>query len=479
MKLPNDFLLGGATAAYQAEGATQTDGKGKVAWDDYLEKQGRFKAEPASDFYNKYPLDLELSEKFGVDAIRVSIAWSRIFPNGDDDTANPKGVEFYHNLFNECLKRNVTPYVTLHHFDTPDALHSQGDFLNKHTIESFVRYAEFCFEEFKDEVKHWVTFNEIWPVTSGQYLIGKFPPAIKFDFSKTLQGQHNMMVAHAKAIKKYKDAGYKGEIGIIHSLETKYPYEDKEENIHAAYLYDVLANKFLLDATYKGHYTDEVMSAVNEILEANNGSIEITEEDLNALDLAKDLNDFLGINYYQSNFIKAYDGENDVHHNGTGEKGTSVFALHGVGEQKFDMDIPRNDWDWLIYPDGLRDQMIRVAKEYPNYKKIFVTENGMGYRDTFSTEFIDDTPRIDYIRKHLIACVEAINEGVNVSGYFLWSLMDVFSWSNGYDKRYGLFYVDFDTQERYPKKSAYWWKELHQKRDLTNNDVSEEFLKNN
>ncbi|MFW5442660.1 6-phospho-beta-galactosidase [Aerococcus urinaeequi] len=471
MNLPKEFLLGGATAAYQAEGATAVDGKGKVAWDDYLEKQGRFKADPASDFYNKYPIDLKLSHEFGVDAIRISIAWSRIFPNGDDAEANPAGVDFYHNLFKEARARGVEPYVTLHHFDTPDALHSQGDFLNQHTIDSFVKYAEFCFNEYQEEVKYWITFNEIWPVTSGQYLVGKFPPAITYDFSKTLQGQHNMMVAHAKAIKLFKDNQYDGEIGIIHSLETKYPYEGKKENEHAAFLYDVLANKFLLDATYKGYYTEEVMDAVNEILLANNGEIHITEEDLAHLDAAKDLNDFLGINYYQSNFVRAYDGDNDIHHNGTGEKGTSVFALHGVGEQMFDMDIPRNDWDWLIYPDGLRDQMIRVAKEYPNYKKIYVTENGMGYKDDFNTDLIDDTPRIDYIRKHLIACTEAIDAGVNVAGYFVWSLMDVFSWSNGYNKRYGLFYVDYDTQERYPKKSAYWWKQLNENRDLSSNDI--------
>lgn len=469
-KLPKTFLLGGATAAYQAEGATDVDGKGKVAWDDFLEKQGRFKAEPASDFYHKYPLDLELSEKFGVDAIRISIAWSRIFPNGDDEKPNEKGVDFYHNLFEECKKRNIEPYVTLHHFDTPANLMDQGDFLNQHTIDSFVRYAEFCFEEYS-EVKKWITFNEIWPVSSGQYLIGKFPPGIQYDYSKLMQSQHNMMVAHARAIKLFKDNGYNGEIGIIHSLETKYPYEDKEENKHAAFLMDVLSNKFLLDATYKGYYTDEVIKAVNDILEANNGELKITEEELKILDAAKDLNDFLGINYYQSNFVKAYDGGNDIFHNGTGDKGTSVFRLKGVGENMFDMDIPRNDWDWLIYPDGLRDQMIRIKKEYPNYNKIYVTENGMGYKDEFDDGHIDDTPRIDYIRCHLIACVNAIEAGVNVEGYFLWSLMDVFSWSNGYNKRYGLFYIDFDTQERTPKKSAYWWKKINEDRDLTNNDV--------
>lgn len=470
MKLPKDFILGGATAAYQAEGSTRVDGKGKVAWDDFLEDQGRFSPDPASDFYNKYPIDLELSEKFGVDAIRISIAWSRIFPNGDDAEPNKKGVEFYHNLFAECEKRNVKPFITLHHFDTPSNLMDQGDFLNQHTIDSFVRYADFCFNEFT-EIDKWVTFNEIWPVSSGQYLIGKFPPGIVYDYSKLMQSQHNMMVAHAKTAILFKEKGYDGELGIIHSLETKYPYEDKKENEHAAFLMDAITNKFLLDATYKGYYSEEVMSAINEILEANNGKLEITDEDLEILGKAKGLTDYLGINYYQSNFIKAYDGDNDIFHNGTGEKGTSVFRLKGIGEQMFDMDIPRNDWDWLIYPEGLRDQLIRVKEEYPNYNKIYITENGMGYKDDYNNGHIDDTPRIDYIRRHLIACAEAIEAGVKVEGYFLWSLMDVFSWSNGYNKRYGLFYIDFDTQERTPKKSAYWWKELNENRDLSTNDA--------
>lgn len=468
MKLPKDFLMGGATAAYQAEGATHEDGKGEVAWDPWLKKQNWFQADPASDFYHKYPIDLALAEKFGVDAIRISIAWSRIFPHGDDEHANKKGVQFYHHVFQECRKRNVEPFVTLHHFDTPLSLHANGDFLNRHTIDSFVEYAKFCFEEYKDEVKYWVTFNEIWPVASGQYLNGKFPPGIKNDYSKAVQSMHNMMVAHARTVKIYKEKGYSGEIGVIHSLETKYPYDKKNEaDQWAATKYDVLSNKFLLDATYNGCYSDLTMKALNEIMEANHAKLEITQEDLEDLALAKDDNDFLGINYYQSSFIKSYNGPNQSYHNSRGEKGTSVNRMRGIGEQMFDMDIPRNDWDWLIYPEGLRDQMIRVAKEYPNYHKIYVTENGLGYKDKVVDGQVQDDARIDYIQKHLIACVDAINQGVNVKGYFLWSLMDVFSWSNGYGKRYGLFYVDFDTQERIAKKSAYWWRKVHEDRQLT------------
>ena len=204
-KLPEDFIFGGATAAYQAEGATQTDGKGRVAWDTYLEENYWYTAEPASDFYHKYPVDLELSEKFGVNGIRISIAWSRIFPTGYGEV-NQKGVEFYHKLFKECHKRHVEPFVTLHHFDTPETLHSDGDFLNRKTIDYFVDYAKFCFEEFT-EVNYWTTFNEIGPIGDGQYLVGKFPPGIKYDFAKVFQSHHNMMVAHAKAVKLFKDNG--------------------------------------------------------------------------------------------------------------------------------------------------------------------------------------------------------------------------------------------------------------------------------
>ena len=457
MKLPDDFIFGGATAAYQAEGATREGNKGKVAWDDFLEKQGRFLPDPASDFYHKYPLDLELCEKFGINGIRISIAWSRIFPNGFGEV-NPDGIAFYHNLIDECIKRNVEPFVTLHHFDTPNSLHSQGDFLNRSTIDAFVNYAKVCFDEYGQKVKYWITFNEIWPVACGQYITGTFPPAIKYDIEKAVQSMHNMMVAHSRVIKIFKENNYKGEIGVIHSLESKYPYRDLEEDKRAAELEDILANKLLLDATFKGEYSKKTIDGIEEILSKNGGKLIIEDEDINLFKEASKYNYFLGINYYQSSFIKAYDGESEINHNGTGDKGTSIFRLKGIGERRVDVDIPTTDWDWFIYPQGLYDMMLRIKNEYPNYNKIYITENGMGYKDTFENGIIMDSPRIDYIRQHLNAVAKAIHNGVNVKGYFLWSLMDVFSWSNGYNKRYGLFYVDFKTQERYPKESAYWYK---------------------
>ena len=465
MKFSEDFIFGGATAAYQCEGSTRSYGKGKVAWDDFLEKQGRFLGDPASDFYHQYPVDLKLCHDFGVNGIRISIAWSRIFPEGTGKI-NQEGVDFYHRVFKECKKQGVEPFVTLHHFDTPDTLHKAGDFLNRDIIQQFEDYAKFCFEEYKDEVQYWFTFNEVWPIAVNQYIVGCFPPAIRYDIEKAVYSMHNMMVAHAKAVLAYKQAGYNGKIGIIHSLETKYPYSDTPEDRQAAKNEDILANQFVLDATFLGEYTQETLDTIQRLVAINQGTFDYEQSDIETMKQAAQLNDFLGINYYQSHFIQAYNGENDIYHNGTGDKGTSRFRLKGVGERMFKEGIERTDWDWLIYPEGLYDMMKRIVAQYPNYKAIYITENGMGYKDDFVDGLIDDQPRIDYIKKHLQWILKAIEEGICVKGYFVWSLMDVFSWSNGYNKRYGLFYVDFQTQKRYPKASAYWYKKVSQTKEI-------------
>lgn len=459
MNLPKDFIYGAATAAYQAEGAIQENNKGKTYWDDYLAEQAIFDPSNASDFYHLYPEDLRLAKEFGLNGIRISIAWTRIFPDGIGQK-NEAGIAFYHQLIDTCLAEGVEPYVTLHHFDTPQPLYLEGDWLNRKNLDYFLAFAKVCFEEYGHKVTKWITINEPWSVVAGQYIVGHFPPNIHYDIPKAIQAMHNMMLAHAKVVTLYKDMNLPGEIGIVQILESKYPITAANEDIAAAHLEDTLANRFMLDAMFKGFYTAETLATINMILAKNNGTLQIEASDRLLLETAAKQNDFLGVNYYTSHFLKSYEGENRIHHNGTGEKGSSVFALKGVGERVFNPDIPTTDWDWPIYPKGLHDMLVRIKNDYPNYHKIYVTENGMGYKDDIIDGEIDDTPRIDYIEQHLEAISIAIKAGVNVKGYFLWSLMDVFSWTNGYNKRYGLFYVDFDTQNRYPKKSAYWYKNL-------------------
>nr|P50977.1 RecName: Full=6-phospho-beta-galactosidase; AltName: Full=Beta-D-phosphogalactoside galactohydrolase; Short=PGALase; AltName: Full=P-beta-Gal; Short=PBG [Lactobacillus acidophilus]BAA07122.1 6-phospho-beta-galactosidase [Lactobacillus acidophilus] len=462
--LPKDFIFGGATAAYQAEGATKTDGKGRVAWDKFLEENFWYKGDPASDFYHNYVEDLELAEKFGGNVIRISIAWSRIFPNGDGEV-KPNGVDFYHKLFAECDARHVEPFVTLHHFDTPEGLHEDGDFLTHEKMDDFVEYADYCFKEFP-EVKYWITINEIRSVAVDQYIIGNFPPADTFGFDKMFQTHHNQMVGHARAVKLFKHDGSKGEIGIVHALQTNYPFnESNPADIGAAELEDLLDNKFLVDGTFVGKYPQETMEAVKDILAANHGGEFNIEDEFKAIDAAKDVQDFVGVDYYLSEWMRAYDGKSEITHNGTGDKGTSKVQVKGVGEEKLPDGIETTDWDWLIYPQGLYDKIMRVKNDYPNIHKVYITENGIGFKDTVpdneeTDKTVHDDARIDYVKQHLEVIADAIADGANVKGYFIWSLMDVFTWTNGYTKRYGLFYVDFDTQDRYPSKTADWFKNL-------------------
>jgi 6-phospho-beta-galactosidase len=459
-KLPPKFVWGGATAAYQVEGSTKADGKGKTMWDDYLKKQGKFSPDPASDFYHRYPEDIKLAKKYGLNAIRVSIAWTRIFPKGYGKV-NQKGVDYYHRLFKECLDNGIEPYVTLHHFDSPKTLFDTGDWLNRKNIDYFVDYAKFCFKEFK-EVKNWFTINELISLACSQYIQGTFPPNHHFDVTSAIQAEHNELLAHARVVNLYKSMGLPGRIGLIHVLQPVYPISDSAEDKHAAKLQDAFMNKFLLDGTFLGYYSDDTMKSINEILKLNNAHLKIEDGDMDILAKAATQNDMFGLNYYQNQFIKAYHGESSNHFNGTGSKGTSSFKFKGVGEVVKKPGVPTTDWDWNIYPKGLYDILKRVSHNYPNCKTIYITENGLGYKDKFISpdKVIDDQPRIDFIDQHVAAILKARSEGVNVQGYFVWSLQDQFSWANGYNKRYGLFYVDFKTQKRYIKKSALWFKEL-------------------
>lgn len=462
-KFPDNFVFGAATAAFQAEGALTEDGRGPCYWDAYL--KDKFDPSTASDFYHRYPADLAACRKYGINGIRISIAWSRVIPDGSGEV-NAAGLAYYDRLIDECLKNGVEPFVTLHHFDTPEPLYAAGDWLNRDNIDHFIRFARVCFEHFGDRVKKWITINEIYSVVAGQYVIGHFPPNIKYDIPKELQAMHNMMVAHSRVVNLYKEMGLPGEIGIVHILEGKYPFTREPADVRAAEMDDTVANRFLLDATFRGDYSDGVRKNVAELLDIYGGILDIRPGDLAVMAEASRQLDFLGLNYYASHFVMHHDGESGIFHNGTGEKGTSLFCLKGIGKRVKNPEVPTTDWDWAIYPEGLYDMLRRIQREYPACRKIYITENGMGAKDVLADGQVIDDGRIDYIAKHLDAVLRAVEEGVNVQGYFLWSLMDVLSWTNGYKKRYGFFYVDFATQRRYAKKSASWFMQVARQKEL-------------
>lgn len=464
-KFSEDFVFGAATAAYQAEGGIDEGNRGENYWDNYLKESGSYDPSAASDFYHQYENDLRLSQQFGINGIRISIAWSRIFPTGSGEI-DPSGVLFYHQVLDACIKNGIVPFVTLHHFDTPKKQFEKGDWLSSEMIDDYVAFASFCFTEYGDKVTRWITINEPWSVVAGQYIIGHFPPNLKYQVGKAVQAMHNMMVAHARVVKIYKNGYPKGEIGIVHILESKYSLTTSKEDKEAAEREHVLANQFLLDGTFKGKYSEETIRVIHSILQKNGAELFITEKDPADLEEAAGLIDFLGVNYYASHFLKSYDGESKIQHNGTGKKGSSVFALSGIGERVTNPNIPTTDWDWPIFPQGLEEMLVYIKKNYSNYKKIYVTENGLGNKDTLINGTVTDDDRIAYIKVHLSAILRAMDQGVKIKGYFVWSLFDLFSWTNGYTKRYGLFYVDFDTQQRFPKKSAYWYKKISEEKKL-------------
>lgn len=468
MKFPTDFYFGGATAAFQTEGAVKEGNKGEVLWEPYLKKQGRFDPEPACDFFHRYPEDLKLSADFGLNSIRISIAWTRIFPTGSGKPEQA-GIAYYHHMFAECRKNGIEPFVTLHHFDTPETLHQTGDWLNEENIIKFVDYAKFCFQEFS-EINYWITINEPTSMAVQQYTTGTFPPGEKYNFHKTFQAEHNLNLAHARVVNAFRELNINGQIGVVHALQTVYPFDPTNKgDQHAAKLQDVLDNRLFLDGTLGGEYSQETLDLMNEILAANQQEqIKITASEIEELKKAADQLDFVGVNYYFSKYMKEYHGISETIHNGTGKKGSSISRLQGVGESGVPDGIEMTDWDWPINPQGLYDQLDRIHTNYPKVQDIYITENGLGLKEErpAAGEILDDQKRIDYIRLHLQEVLRAINNGINVKGYFVWSLQDMFSWTNGYSKRYGLFFVDFETQERLPKKSAYWFKELTASHEL-------------
>lgn len=457
-KIPKDFYIGAATAAYQVEGATSEDGKGDNMWDVYLREKGTYSPEPASDFYHRYEEDISLASEYGLNAIRLSIPWVRIFPD-IDGPVNEKAVDHYHKLFRTCLENDIEPFVSLHHFDSPQKMLEEEDWLNRKNIDRFLRYSKFCFEEFT-EVSHWFTINELMSLASGQYIGGEFPPNIHFDLSKAIQANHNMLLAHAKTVLLFNELGIEGEIGCIHALKPIYPIDDKEENIIAAKKCDAYNNKFLLDGTFLGYYSEDTMKYLNMVLEANNANFTVEDGDFEIMKKAAKLNTMFGMNYYRSEFIKEYKGENVQNFNSTGAKNSSVFKLNGLGQFVKKEGVETTDWDWNIYPQGMYDMLKRLDRDYPDHPHIYLTENGMGLKEEYSGETIDDSRRIKYIDDHLATLLEAKKDGSDVRGYFVWSLQDQFSWANGYNKRYGLFYVDYKDQKRYPKKSAFYIKNM-------------------
>ena len=459
MSFPKGFLWGAATASYQVEGAWDADGKGRSIWDNFVRIPGKTfegtTGDVAADHYNRYEEDVALMAEMGLKSYRFSISWPRVLPNGYGEV-NEKGVEFYSNLIDELLKHDIVPFVTLYHWDLPQALQDEFEgWESRKTVEAFEEYARLCFDRFGDRVNHWITFNEPIVFQLLGYLTEAHPPA-KSNPRLMHQAAHYVNLAHARSVNAYREMGGKGEIGITNVLNPAFPYTDSPEDIEAARLSESFGFDWYFDPILKGEYPAEYLADA----EQRYGKLDITDEDMALLKSAAPENDFIGVNYYQpvrieANVAKGTSEVNKSRENNTGAPGQPSYC--GRFRSVSDPDqFEYTKWGWEICPDALRDGMHRIKKRYGDIP-IYITENGLGDEDPIVDGEVLDAPRVEFISRHLEACKQAIAEGLDVRGYYAWSWIDLLSWLNGYKKQYGFVYVDQKNNLQRKKKQSYHW----------------------
>lgn len=461
---PEDFLWGSASAAYQVEGAWESDGKGRSVWDEFVRIPGKtFKettGDVAVDHYHRYKEDVALMAEQGLKAYRFSIAWSRVIPQGNGEP-NEAGLLFYDNLIDELISYGIEPIVTLYHWDLPQSLQDQyGGFESRQIVKDFTDYAELVFQRYGDRVRYWVTLNEQNVFISHGYSRASHPPGVT-DSKRMFLANHHANLVNASAIAKFRELGLAGKIGPSFAYGPNYALDASPKNVLAAENAEEFNAHLWMDVYAWGEYPPIVMN----YLEANGIAPVVTAEDQKLL--KKGTPDFMGVNYYQTN-TNAYnplDGVSEGKMNTTGQKGTSEESgIPGLFKTVTNPHLEKTNWDWEIDPTGLRIGLRRIASRY--HLPILITENGLGEYDKLTAENeIHDQYRIDYLRAHALAVQEAITDGVEMLGYCTWSFTDLLSWLNGYQKRYGFVYVDRDEADekelaRFKKDSFYWYKDV-------------------
>jgi beta-glucosidase len=430
-QFPEGFFWGTATAAFQIEGAIHEDGRGESIWDRFAATPGKImtgeNGEPACDSYHRYPDDIAVMRQLGVNAYRFSTAWPRVIPDGSGQV-NPPGLAYYDRLVDALLEAGVTPFVTLYHWDLPQALQERGGWGNRATIAAFVRYADIVVAKLGDRVKYWMTHNEPWCISILSHHLGAHAPGMR-DQRLALQVAHNVLVSHGEAVPVIRTRCPGAQVGIVLNFNPAYPATDSEADKTAARLFHAKFNLWFSDPVAGRGYPQDAWqdygADVPEILPGDMGKI------------AAPL-DFLGANYYSRHI--SYDP--------AGSEGRPIINR----PNPINMMARR----WEVFPQGLFDLMTWLHQEY-HFPALYVTENGAAYDDVVWEGQIHDLARLDYIKQHLAALLQVIELGVPVKGYFCWSLLDNFEWAWGTRDRFGLAYTDFATQQRIIKDSGHWY----------------------
>ncbi|MEI6045621.1 MAG: GH1 family beta-glucosidase [Chloroflexota bacterium] len=432
---PAGFLWGAATASYQIEGAWNEDGKGEGIWDRFAHTPGKIQngdtGDLSCDHYHRWQQDLRLMQELGLKAYRFSISWPRVIPQGSGQV-NGKGLDFYDRLVDGLLEAGIAPFITLYHWDLPQALQAKGGWTARDTAYAFAEYADVMAKRLGDRVDNWITFNEPWVAAFLGHLYGEHAPGLK-EPKAAFAAAHHQLLAHGLAVPALRArCKSQAQIGITLDLTPAEPATTSEADNEAAIRVDKFKNRWFLDPIYRGTYPEGVAERLG------GAPLPIQANDLQLISAPLD---FLGVNYYSRTIARDDSAR--------GGSDTAHLRLEKV---------ERTEMGWEIYPAGLYDLLTRLHHDYkPN--RLYITENGAAFADQVDSDGeIDDSRRVAFLRDHFSAAQQAIRAGVPLEGYFVWSLLDNFEWAWGFSKRFGLIYLDYKTLQRTIKRSGYFYK---------------------
>lgn len=436
IQFPKGMKWGSATAAYQVEGAAFEDGRGLSIWDTFSHTPGKVKnndnGDVACNSYHRYEEDIELLDELGANVYRFSVSWPRIYPNGQG-ALNQKGLDYYHKIVNSLVDKGIEPMLTLYHWDLPQALQDQGGWADRNTIAAFSQYAETIFKEFNGKVKYWQTINEPLCAAFLSNYRGIHAPGYQ-DLQLAIDVSHHLLLAHGNAVKLFRELSIEGQIGTATNTTWREPFSNRVEDIEACRREIGHNIDWFLDPIFNGeypHYLVDWFKKKGAHLHIEDGDMEVIQQPI----------DFIGVNYYSGNVARYKENE-------------GLLDIENI-----EIDYNHTHIGWPIYADGFNKVFHYLAERYGNIP-LFITENGACCADDLVDGKVNDQDRIHYYKQHLTAVSRAIDSGIPIIGYLAWSLLDNFEWADGYGKRFGLVYIDFQSQDRIKKESYHWYKEV-------------------
>jgi beta-glucosidase len=458
VQFPDGFVWGAATASYQIEGAAREDGRGPSIWDTFSRTPGKVFAghtgDVACDHYHRYRDDVALMAELGLASYRFSISWPRVRPDGTGPV-NPHGLDFYDRLTDELIGKGIDPVVTLYHWDLPQTLQDRGGWTVRETAEAFAEYAQAVYARLGDRVRTWTTLNEPWCSAYLGYASGVHAPGVQ-DPESAFQAVHHLLLGHGLAARALRAAGATT-VGITLNPSSVLPLDPQNAaDVDAARIIDGLQNRVFLDPLLRGHYPADMLEHMSRFTDLAH----IREGDEATINAPIDV---LGVNFYTPTYVSAKPGQPAAKDN-PGSEGIAFRKPVG----------PITDIGWQIEPAALTRLLERLHRDYPG-TPMMITENGAAYPDgpDPATGRVPDTARIEYLDGHLRACLDAIANGVDLRGYFVWSLLDNFEWAEGYAKRFGIVHVDYATQARVLKDSALWYRDVIRRNGLADRSPTE------